>query len=117
MGVGPAGYPRETFSQEEASPRTELSWIGYIKELDAALHRRTLPRYQLPSGGTAYVWQQARDHLTERIDAGEFDRWLPTRKALAQQYGVGIGTIDHAIHELAVQGRVTILRGKGTAIS
>ncbi|PXY31342.1 hypothetical protein [Prauserella muralis] len=78
-----ASYPRETFSQEEGFTPAELGWIGHIKELGAALHRRTPPRYQLPSGGTAYVWQQIRDHLTERIDAGEFDRWLPTRQALA----------------------------------
>ncbi|ASR39811.1 hypothetical protein BAY61_30200 [Prauserella marina] len=76
----------------------------------------TRPVYQLDPA-VAYFWQQVRDHLTERIAAGEFDRWLPARRTLAREYGVSIRTVDRAIRALAEDGRVLSFPGKGIALA
>ncbi|MEU6646764.1 GntR family transcriptional regulator [Saccharomonospora sp. NPDC046836] len=111
-----ARYPQETFSLAEGFTELELRWVARIRALGERLYRLTRPRYPLYPGG-AYFWEQVRDHLAERIDVGEFDRWLPPRQALAREYGVSIRTVDRAVRALAEVGRVLSFPGKGTALA
>lgn len=111
-----ARYPHETFSLAEGFTYTELRWAARIRALGERLYRLTRPLYQLDPA-RAYFWQQVRDHLAERIDAGEFDRWLPARQTLARQYGVSLRTVDRAIRALAEQRRVVSFPGKGIALA
>lgn len=110
-----ARYPQETFSLAEGFTEAELTWIARIRALGERLHRLIRPRYQLDRD--AYFWEQVRDHLAERIDVGEFDRWLPSREALAREYGVSIRTVNRAVRALAELGRVLSFPGKGTALA
>jgi DNA-binding GntR family transcriptional regulator len=54
--------------------------------------------------------------LRRRIDAGEWDpgQALPTVARLAQDYGVGKGTINKVLRKLADEGLVRIVRSWGT---
>ncbi|MEU6643193.1 GntR family transcriptional regulator [Saccharomonospora sp. NPDC046836] len=111
-----ARYPRATFSVDEGFTEAELRWVERIRALGEALCRVTKPRYQLDPVA-AYFWQQVRDHLAARIEAGEFDRWLPNRELLALEYGVSVRTVDRAIRELAGKGLVVSFPSKGTALA
>lgn len=54
--------------------------------------------------------------LRRRIEAGEWDHGqaLPTVARLAQDYGVGKGTINKVLRTLADEGLVRIVRSWGT---
>jgi DNA-binding GntR family transcriptional regulator len=54
--------------------------------------------------------------LRRRIDAEEWDHGqaLPTVARLAQEYGVGKGTINKVLRKLADEGLVRIVRSWGT---
>jgi GntR family transcriptional regulator len=54
--------------------------------------------------------------LRRRIGAGEWDHGqaLPTVARLAQDYGVGKGTINKVLRTLADEGLVRIIRSWGT---
>lgn len=55
--------------------------------------------------------------LRERIAAGEIEGRVPAEKALAQQYGVAIGTVRKAMAILRDEGLIYTIRGWGTFVS
>lgn len=65
------------------------------------------------------LWQQVCDDLRREIDSGELtvDTRLPGELELAEQYGVSRDTIRRAIQELASEGRLVVLHGRGTFVT
>lgn len=78
-----------------------------------------VPPYDPAAGGPGYTYMRVADHLAARIDAGEFppDAMLPGERALAEAYGVALGTIRRAIEELTGRGLVVVLPAKGTFVT
>jgi GntR family transcriptional regulator len=66
----------------------------------------------------AYMYRQVADHIAARIDAGELrpGARLPGERALAEEYGVALGTVRRAVEELRERGLVETLPAKGTYI-
>jgi len=67
-------------------------------------------------------WQSVADDLAGRISAGDFPeredghRWLPSEKALCQEYEVSDTTVRHALQALRDQGTCITERGIGTRV-
>lgn len=77
-----------------------------------------VPPFDPQAAGPGYIYAQVADHLAARIAAGEFppDSMLPGERALAEEYGVALGTIRRAMDELRDRGLVTTLPAKGTFV-
>jgi DNA-binding GntR family transcriptional regulator len=77
-----------------------------------------VPPFDPEATGPEYVYVRVADHLAARIAAGEWppDSMLPGERALAEEYGVALGTIRRAIDELRDRGLVTTLPAKGTFV-
>lgn len=78
-----------------------------------------VPPYDPEAAGPAYTYVRVADHLAARMAAGEFppDSMLPGERALAEEYGVALGTIRRAMDELRDRGLVTTLPAKGTFVT
>jgi DNA-binding GntR family transcriptional regulator len=65
-----------------------------------------------------HVWAQVADDLRERIDAGELaaGHRLRSEQDLAEEYGVARLTVRRAISVLVEEGRLIVLRGRGTYV-
>lgn len=59
------------------------------------------------------LWQQVADDLRAEIERGEMTERLPGEHELADQYGVSRDTIRRAIQELATEGLLVVLHGRG----
>lgn len=59
-----------------------------------------------------------RDDIASKIAEGEWDlsEPLPSESRLAELYGVSLGTMRHAIEELAREGKIERRQGSGTYI-
>ncbi|MEU6667589.1 winged helix-turn-helix domain-containing protein [Streptomyces sp. NPDC046727] len=66
-----------------------------------------------------YVYRQVADHIAAEIAAGKLrpGARLPGERALAEQYGVAIGTARRAVQELRERGLAVTLPAKGTFIA
>lgn len=66
----------------------------------------------------AYVYERVADHIAARIKAGQLSPGarLPGERALAEEYGVALGTARRAIEALRDRGYVVTLPAKGTYI-
>lgn len=74
---------------------------------------------QIDRGKPVHIWQQVADIIRGDIDAGRMrsgDR-LPNELELAQQYGVARLTVRRAMQDLAGDGAVVVLRGRGTFVA
>jgi DNA-binding GntR family transcriptional regulator len=62
-----------------------------------------------------YPWQQVRDRIEARIDAGEFGTggMLPSIRALAAEYQVAEVTVRKALRALREDGRIVTLASWG----
>ena len=65
------------------------------------------------------IYIQIRDHLLERIAAGDLapGQQMPTMRQVAGDLGVDLNTVRHAYDELAARGAVRLVRGRGTFVS
>ena len=65
------------------------------------------------------IYVQIRDHLLQRIAAGELTpgQKMPTMRDVASALGVDLNTVRHAYDELAARGAVRLVRGRGTFVS
>lgn len=72
----------------------------------------TLNRY-----GPQPLWQQLRDDLTARLEAGEFDDTFPGELALTAEYEVSRHTVREALRRLRETGVVTAARGRAPKVS
>lgn len=75
------------------------------------------PPFDPAEGPPAYVYVKVADHLQARIRAGEWAVMLPGEQAMAEDYGVAIGTIRKALRVLRERGAVTTLPGRGTFVN
>ncbi|MFK4022350.1 GntR family transcriptional regulator [Streptomyces albogriseolus] len=65
-----------------------------------------------------YVYRQVADRIAADIEKGKLrpGARLPGERALAEQYGVAIGTARRAVQELRDRGLAVTLPSKGTFI-
>lgn len=66
--------------------------------------------------GAQPLWQQLRDDLTSRLEAGEFDVAFPGELALCEQYRVSRHTVRAALRHLRETGVVTAARGRAPKV-
>ncbi|MFJ8346046.1 winged helix-turn-helix domain-containing protein [Streptomyces sp. NPDC094153] len=66
-----------------------------------------------------YVYRQVADRIAAEVAAGRLrpGARLPGERALAEQYGVAIGTARRAVEELRDRGLAVTLPSKGTFIT
>lgn len=76
-----------------------------------------VPAFELR--GAAYHYMQVADHVAARIRAGQLnpDARLAGERAMAEEYGVAIGTIRRAVEELRDRGYLITLPAKGTYVT
>ncbi len=95
--------------------------------MDASRHLRT-PLRQTASFGTPLppqlavpkpLYSQVRDMIASQISGGELapGSTLPNEVALAERYGVSVGTIRRAVEGLEEMGVVMRRQGRGTFVS
>ena len=68
--------------------------------------------------GPVLAWRQVADYIEALINAGTLapDARLPGERALAEEYGVAVGTIRRAILELQRHGMVITVPSQGTFV-
>lgn len=68
--------------------------------------------------GPRLLWQQVADDITADIDSGALKSgWrLPSEAELVEVYGVARVTVRRAIAELVKDGKLTVVRGRGTFV-
>jgi DNA-binding GntR family transcriptional regulator len=66
-----------------------------------------------------YEWQRVAADVERRIDSGELPRgsMLRGERAMAEEYGVAIGTIRRAMKDLRERGIIVTLPHKGTYVA
>lgn len=66
-----------------------------------------------------YVYRQVADHIAAQIASGRLPPGarLPGERALAEEYGVALGTARRAVTDLRERGLVVTLPAKGTYIA
>lgn len=72
----------------------------------------TEPKYQLFTDSQLLVWTQLADHLTARIDSGEFKNSLPAHAVLAAEYGTTPTSVNRAVDDLIARGVIKPLGGR-----
>jgi GntR family transcriptional regulator len=79
----------------------------------------SVPKFDPEAGEPGYLYAAVADHITARINSGELSAGgqLPGERALADEYGVALGTARRAVAELRDRGIVVTLPGKGTFIT
>ena len=65
-----------------------------------------------------YLYLQVLEDLKKRIQQKEFIKGdcLPKSEELAEQYGVSVITITHALNDLKEEGYITRIKGKGSFV-
>ena len=93
--------------------------ISAVQRLPTLRYMAAVPPFDPGSEPVAYVWQKVADHIAARIEAGDYapGAMLPGERLLAEEYGVALGTVRHAIAELRSRGLVVTLRAKGTYVT
>ena len=68
--------------------------------------------------GPDYAYSQVARHIETRIDAGDLTPGarLPGERALAEEYGVALGTVRSALRVLRDRRRIVTTPSKGTFI-
>ena len=66
-----------------------------------------------------YEWERVAADVERRITAGELPpgSMLRGERAMAEEYGVAIGTVRRAVRELRSRGLVVTLPHKGTYVA
>ena len=64
------------------------------------------------------VYEQVADHITARIEAGDFKPGarLPAERDLAREYGVAYDTVRRATALLRERGLILTIVGRGTFV-
>lgn len=72
-----------------------------------------------PDNKPGYTYELLADHFTKLIQNGEWkpNSRLPGERALAEEYGVALGTVRHATDLLRERGLVLTLKSKGTFVT
>ncbi|NDL58872.1 winged helix-turn-helix domain-containing protein [Phytoactinopolyspora mesophila] len=80
--------------------------------------REPVKPFEPDRGGPGYLFAKVADHIEARIRCGELspDGRLAGERALAEEYGVSLGTARRAVAELRERGLVVVLPAKGTYV-
>ncbi|PRX46546.1 regulatory GntR family protein [Prauserella shujinwangii] len=72
-----------------------------------------------PDNKPGYTYELLADHFTKLIESGEWapNSRLPGERALAEEYGVALGTVRKATDILRDRGLVVTLKSKGTFVT
>lgn len=68
------------------------------------------------AGDRVPKYYRIKERLRERIEAAEPGSPLPTERALTEQFATSRATVRQALQELAAEGRVVRVQGKGTFV-
>lgn len=76
-------------------------------------------RDRIDHHGQKLVWRQVADDILADIEAGTLTAGarLPSEADLSEQYGVARVTIRRAIKELADEGILNVVHGRGTYVA
>lgn len=98
-----------------STPWTHWADISSVEQSTPSKHR---PRGKRAGSGDQRLplYQLLRDDLAAKIGAGTWRPGvpLPSESALAESYGVSLGTMRHAIEELVDEGMLERRQGSGT---
>lgn len=85
-------------------------YVRYVSESGNPAVDPTLP---------VYVYVQVADGIAAQIASGRLQpgAMLPGERALAEEFGVALGTVRRAVQELRERGAVVTLPSKGTYIA
>ncbi|MBF8192842.1 winged helix-turn-helix transcriptional regulator [Nonomuraea sp. K274] len=77
-----------------------------------------IPEFDPEAVVATYVYAAMAEHIEARIKAGQMPPGarLSGERALAEEYGVALGTARRAIEELRNRGYVVTLPAKGTYV-
>lgn len=77
-----------------------------------------VPEWDPDADRVVYVYEAIADHIALRIAAGHWKpgKPIPGERALAEEYGVALGTIRRAMDVLRERGLVVTLKSKGTLV-
>jgi DNA-binding GntR family transcriptional regulator len=67
-----------------------------------------------PIGNPEYTYAQVAEALATRIQAGRYQRKLPSERDLAREFGVSYQTQRHAMEVLRARGLIITRQGRGT---
>lgn len=78
-----------------------------------------VPEWDPDKVGAAYVYMAMADHVAARIAGGDLPAGarLAGERAMAEEYGVALGTVRRAVEELRDRGLVVTLPAKGTFVA
>lgn len=73
----------------------------------------------LEAGGAAPLYERVKRHMSEAILVGEWPPGmvLPSETALAQGFGIAVGTVRRAMSDLVAEGLLTRRRKTGTVVT
>jgi DNA-binding GntR family transcriptional regulator len=69
-----------------------------------------------PIGNAEYVYLQAANIISARIEAGEITGRLPAERVLARELGVAYQTLRHSMKVLRERGLIITRQGRGTFV-
>ena len=80
--------------------------------------RKTAAKARPRTGGVP-SFQRIKNHILQRIHAGEWKEGdqIPTEAALGRQFGVARMTVNRALRELAAEQSVSRIQGAGTYVA
>ena len=81
--------------------------------------RRKTAAKARPGNGGVPSFQRIKNHILQRIHAGEWKEGdqIPTEAALGRQFGVARMTVNRALRELAAEQSVSRIQGAGTYVA
>lgn len=73
-------------------------------------------KFRVRRDSSAPLWEQIRDDVRRRLDAGEFEAGFPSDRELVAHYRVSRHTVREAIRELRDSGVLQRQRGRGSFV-
>lgn len=95
-----------------SNPTAQFVWRAAVTRLRAPLHSAV----GFPVSGQRSVWLRVADDLRARIHSGQLQGRLPSRAALAREYGVAEGSVDKAARALVREGLLVAAGAQGTRV-
>jgi len=66
--------------------------------------------------GRGPLWRRVLADLRRRVLAGEFPERMPSERHLADEYGCSMGTVQHALRQLRIEGLIATDKGYGSYV-
>ncbi len=86
----------------------------------AARHERQAPhvasKFKIKRDSSSPLWEQIRDDVRRRLEAGEFTAGFPSDRELVTHYRVSRHTVREALREMQDSGLLQRQRGRGSYV-